>query len=74
GLSTPCDADAEYESVVIRGYAHVLTDTEQKRTVLTEVIRKYAPQLAQLEMTEARVRGTAVVEIEPVSITGKYHR
>lgn len=49
GLHTPCDADAEYESVVVRGYIRILPAPEQRRVNLTEVIRKYAPHLARLK-------------------------
>jgi len=74
GVTFPCDADAEYESVVIRGNAVVLEDSDLKKTALMEIIRKYMPHLAELPVSDARIQSAAVVQITPVSITGKYHR
>lgn len=73
-LRNPCDADAEYESIVIRGNAKIMEDFDEKKAVLTKIITKYAPELLSLEMPEARIKGTAVVEIEIHNITGKYHK
>ncbi|MCD8026789.1 MAG: pyridoxamine 5'-phosphate oxidase family protein [Clostridiales bacterium] len=74
GLKSPCDADAEYESVVIRGKAVILDNFDLKKKVLTEIIRKFAPHLENLAMPDARIKGTAVVQITPNSVTGKYHK
>ena len=71
---TPCDADADYESVVIQGNAVILSNTEQKRGILQAIIKKFMPTLSHIPLSDPRVNGTAVVEITPREITGKYHR
>lgn len=73
-LKTSCEADAEYESVVIRGEAAFVDDFDLKKRVFLSIIRKFAPELEGLPMPDARVKGTAVIEITPVIVTGKYHR
>lgn len=73
-LESPCSADAAYESVVLRGRARLVTGAEEKREILTAIIRKYVPAAEALPMGEGAVAGTAVVEIAPVSVTGKRHR
>ena len=73
-LKNPCEADVEYESIVIRGNAKIMENFDEKKAVLTKIIMKCAPELLSLEMPEARIKGTAVVEIEIHNITGKYHK
>lgn len=73
-LKTPCNADAEYESVVIRGDAVVLNDFTLEKKVLNEIIRKFTPHLENMPVPDARIKGTGVVQITPISITGKYHK
>ncbi len=73
-IASPCEADAEYESVVIRGNAIIVEDFAKKKQVLTKIIEKYAPAHLNLPMTDARINGTAVIEITPVTTTGKYHK
>ena len=72
-LAVVCDVDSVYKSVVVRGDAEVVEDMEEKARVLKALIKKLAPQLSDMPMPEARIQGTAVVRIKPVSITGKYH-
>lgn len=74
GVTSPCDADAVYRSVVARGDARVLTDPTEKCAVLSAIVEKYFPAGLELPMEDKSVNGTAVVEITPVSLTGKYHR
>ena len=73
GVSSPCDADAAYECVVVRGHAALVSGPEKKRRILAAIVHKLAPELDALPLAEARVAGTAVVEVTPVSVTGKYH-
>ena len=53
-LRNPCEADAEYESIVIRGNAKIMENFDEKKAVLTKIIMKYVPELLSLEMPEAR--------------------
>lgn len=72
-LDCPCDADAVYQSVVVRGNARILDDVTEKEKILRTILKKYAPEYEKTPLSEARIRGTAVVEITPVEVTGKYH-
>lgn len=74
GEEDPCGADCAYESVIARGEAVLIEDLEERRGILQALVEKYTPEQAGQPMEEARVRGTAVVEITPGSLTGKYHR
>ncbi|MCD8036492.1 MAG: pyridoxamine 5'-phosphate oxidase family protein [Clostridiales bacterium] len=73
-LPLPCDADAEYESVVVRGDAEVVKDISEKAKVLGLIIDKYVPEMSGFTLPDNMLRGTAVVKVTPVSITGKYHK
>lgn len=73
-LEMPCKADAKYTSVVVTGDAVLINEEQKKRDILDQIVKKYTPQLTGYELPEARVKGTAVVEIQPKEITGKYHR
>ena len=73
GVSSPCDADAAYECVVVRGRAALVTDPDKKRRILAAIVHKLAPELDALPLAEPRVAGTALVEVAPERITGKYH-
>ena len=72
-LDCPCDADAVYQSVVVRGKARILDDVTKKEEILRAILKKYAPEYEKASLPETRIRGTAVVEIVPVDVTGKYH-
>lgn len=73
-IDTPCNADAEYKSVVIRGDAEILTDAAEKEKMLGLIIDKYVPAMSGFKLPENMINGTAVVKITPASITGKYHK
>jgi uncharacterized protein len=73
-LDTPCKADTEYQSVVIIGTAGIVADPQEKLRILTDIVRKYAPQYLDAEIPNNMVKGTTVVEITIENITGKYHR
>jgi len=70
----PCSADTAYESVVTLGLAQVVRDDLEKREILKLIVRKYTPDFKGAEISQRKVRGTAVVKIEILSMTGKYHR
>ena len=70
----PCEVNTEYESVVIKGYAEMLESTEVKEMSLRKIIKKYTPQLADKNLPENMLKGTAVIRIVPAEITGKYYK
>lgn len=69
----PCDVNTRYESVVIRGTAALVENAERKTAILRRVVEKYTPQLKGRPLPEAMVAGTAVIEVTPITITGKYY-
>lgn len=73
-LPSPCKADTAYHSAVVLGNAAILTDIGEKQAILQALVEKYAPAHCDQPMPEAAVAATAVVEIIPTEITGKYHR
>ena len=74
GAENPCQADAAYECAVLRGKARLVDDPAEKRRVFLAITEKYAPELLDLPIPEARIAGTALVEVTTVTLTGKYHR
>lgn len=69
----PCDVNTQYESVVIRGIAALVEAPERKAAILRRIVEKYTPQLKDHPLPEAMVAGTAVIQVIPETITGKYY-
>ncbi|WP_319378892.1 pyridoxamine 5'-phosphate oxidase family protein [uncultured Methanocorpusculum sp.] len=70
---SPCSVNTAYQSVVVKGSAVLVDDSQAKREILEAVVKKYTPQLACLSMPENAVMQTAVIEITPAICTGKYY-
>lgn len=69
----PCDTNTKYQSVILSGKAIVVEDITHKREVLAEIVKKYTPHLAGNTLPENMVKGTAVIQIQILDITGKYY-
>ncbi|MFT4300704.1 MAG: pyridoxamine 5'-phosphate oxidase family protein [Desulfovibrio sp.] len=69
----PCDTNTSYESVIIRGHAVLITDTDAKITVLNVLVDKYTPQHSGKSYPDAMLKMTGVVEISIESCTGKHY-
>ncbi|HZK02404.1 MAG TPA: pyridoxamine 5'-phosphate oxidase family protein [Anaerovoracaceae bacterium] len=69
----PCDTNTKYQSVILSGNASFINDIEGKKEILTEVVKKYTPQLSGNTLPENMIKGTAVIKITVESITGKYY-
>lgn len=69
----PCDTNTKYQSVIIQGKATLLEDTEQKKQILNGIVEKYTPQLSGSPLPDNMLRGTAVIKIDVLDITGKYY-
>ena len=67
-----CLTGADFRGI-LRSHAALVSDPAEKRRILAAIVHKLAPELDALPLAEARVAGTAVVEVTPVSVTGKYH-
>lgn len=68
----PCGTNTQYESVVIKGTAELLSDYDAKVHALAKIVGKYTPQLSSRKLPQNMVKGTAVIRIVPTEITGKY--
>ncbi len=68
---TPCNVNTGYESVVISGRAVIVEDMAEKEVALKALVEKYVSQMGDRSMPEASVRNTAVVRVDPESVTGK---
>lgn len=73
-IENACDTEVEYNSVVIIGKASLLADLDYKREVLNKLVEKYTPQFAGKLLPDNMIKGTAVIEIDTVECTGKYHK
>lgn len=69
----PCNTNTKYESVVISGTAKLVDDIEEKEIILKKIVEKYTPHLASKELPINMVKGTAVIQIDIVEMTGKYY-
>lgn len=73
-IKIPCDTEAKYNSIVAFGLAKIVNDINYKREVFNKIVDKYTPQFSGFSLPENMVKGTAVIEIEITSCTGKYHK
>jgi nitroimidazol reductase NimA-like FMN-containing flavoprotein (pyridoxamine 5'-phosphate oxidase superfamily) len=67
-----CDTNTRFQSAVVSGKARVFADREAIPEVLGEFVRKYTPQHAGVPLPPGEVEKTGVIEIDVLSITGKY--
>ena len=72
-LGKPCGTNTCYQSVIIAGTARELGDGAAKSAALAAIVAKYTPELADKPLPEQSVAKTAVIELTPTSITGKYY-
>ncbi len=68
-----CDTNTKYESVILSGMATLVTDVDCKQEVLMEIVKKYTPHLSDTILLENMVRGTAVIQVQILDMTGKYY-
>lgn len=66
--------DTLYISVVIKGYAELVTDNVEKAKVLNKLMEKYQTEgrYEKLRSDMATVRGVNLLKIKPDIMTGKY--
>ncbi len=68
-----CDVNTKYKSVVIFGTASLVDSKEEKIEALNKIVGKYTPQLSGQEYPENMLKGTGVIKIKVVTVTGKYY-
>ena len=73
-IDVGCDVNVKYNSVVIFGYASILTNIDAKREILNLVVKKYTPQFSGKDLPENMVKNTGVIEVEIKEYTGKYYK
>ena len=67
----PCKADYLYQSVIIRGRAHIVADREERVEALKALMQKYQPEGGYGGFPEDKLALTAVVRIDIAAMTGK---
>ena len=72
----PSKITAAFESVVLTGTAVFVTDQAEKRTVLESGVAQTPPGYEELgfKMIDKQIDKTAVIRLDPVSLTGKAYR
>lgn len=72
----PSKIIAAFESVVLTGTAVFVTDQAEKRTVLENFVTQKHPGYEELgfKMIDKQIDKTAVIRLDPVSLTGKAYR
>ena len=72
----PSKITAAFESVVLTGTAVFVTDQAEKRTVLENFVTQKHPGYEELgfKMIDKQIDKTAVILLDPVSLTGKAYR
>ncbi len=51
----------------------LLEGLEQKKRILNGIVGKYTPHLTDKPLPENMIKGTAVIKIDIVDVTGKYY-
>ncbi|RMF29614.1 MAG: pyridoxamine 5'-phosphate oxidase family protein [Candidatus Nitrosothermus koennekii] len=67
-------ADTLYISVVIKGYAEIVNDLEEKAEALNALMQKYQKEgkYEPLNASMSSVKGVTVIKVKPIIMTGKY--
>ncbi|GIU71638.1 MAG: hypothetical protein KatS3mg003_1117 [Candidatus Nitrosocaldaceae archaeon] len=67
-------ADTLYISVVIKGYAEIVNDLEEKAEALNALMQKYQKEgkYEPLNANMSSVKGVTVIKVKPIIMTGKY--
>lgn len=67
----PCRAEYLYQSVIIKGTAHIVKDRAEKITALRHLMEKYQPEGGYGDFLELKLQITAVVRIDIEEMVGK---
>jgi nitroimidazol reductase NimA-like FMN-containing flavoprotein (pyridoxamine 5'-phosphate oxidase superfamily) len=71
GNDDPCRSEYLYRSVIIKGRAHVVRDTDEQIFGLHCLMRKYQPDSGYGDFPEEKLKITGVVRIDIEEMTGK---
>jgi hypothetical protein len=72
-VENPCDVNTEFNSIIVQGDACIVENIEEKKEALAKIIEKFAPHLADKELPENMVQGTAVIRIAIKECVGRYY-
>lgn len=71
GGENPCKAAYRYQSVIIRGRAHIVEDREELVFGLSCLMKKYQPEGGHGDFSEEKLKITCVVRIDIEEMVGK---
>lgn len=67
----PCRAFYHYQSVILKGRAKIISDSEEKRMALKALMEKYQPEGGYDDFPKEKLTITAVIRIDIEVMTGK---
>jgi nitroimidazol reductase NimA-like FMN-containing flavoprotein (pyridoxamine 5'-phosphate oxidase superfamily) len=67
----PCRASYHYRSVILKGRAEIIEDSEEKRMALKALMEKYQPEGGYGDVSKEKLAITAVIRIDIEAMTGK---
>jgi len=67
----PCSAFYHYRSVILKGRAEIIEDSEEKHMAMRALMEKYQPGGGYDDFTKEKLAITAVIRIDIGAMTGK---
>lgn len=67
----PCSASYHYRSVILKGRAEIIKDSEEKRMAMKALMEKYQPEGGYDAFPKEKLAITAVIRIDIEAMTGK---
>jgi uncharacterized protein len=71
GNENPCNAKYLYRSVIVKGRAHIITDTQEKVFALQLLMKKYQSEGGYGDFPVEKLAITGIVRIDIEEMTGK---
>lgn len=73
-IENPCDVNTEFNSIIVQGEAHIVENPDEKKEALEKIVAKFTPHLADNELPEKMINGTAIIRIDIKECVGRYYR
>jgi len=67
----PCSASYHYQSIILKGRAEIIKDSEEKRMAMKALMEKYQPEGGYDAFPKEKLAITAVIRIDIEVMTGK---
>lgn len=67
----PCRAFYNYRSVILKGRAEIIEDSEEKRSAMKTLMKKYQPEGGYGDFLKEKLDITAIIRIDIEAMTGK---